>query len=208
MIDMEEKEIRKVRLRLLDLLKSFFIEEPDGEKISRWRGTFNALARERVNPAFDESVTQIHRFLEKGNLKALQDEYYTLFVDPFGEEQLSTSASFYLDGRSHGKTLVELRTFLSGMGLSKKKEVIETEDSLVVLLDVLTRLIENEEGMAKDKTEELQAELLNNYLIPLAANFKAACEKNDSALFYEACSRFFCGYLELEKGLTGSVVHP
>lgn len=207
MMDREEKEIRKVRLRLLDLVKSFYLEEPDATKISRWRGTFNALARERVNPLFDKSVMEIHRFLEKRNLKDMQDEYYSLFVDPFNENQINLSASFHLDGRAYGNTLVELRSFLAGTDLVKKKDVAEEEDSLVVLLDILIGLIDGEKEMDTDKAQRLQSELLDNYLIPFSSRFKEACEKNDTADFYKACAHFFCGYLELEKGLTGAVAH-
>ncbi|MEE4241871.1 MAG: molecular chaperone TorD family protein [Desulfopila sp.] len=207
MKDMEEKEIKKVRLRLLDLVKSFYIEEPDATRISRWRGTFNALARERVNPLFDKSVMEIHQFLEKRNLKDMQEEYYTLFVDPFNEEQINMSASFHLDGRAYGQTLVELRSFLSETGLVKKTDVTEEEDSLVVLLDILIGLIDSEKDMDAGKAERLQGELLECYLVTFAQRFKEACEGNDTADFYKACARFFCGYLELEKGLTGTQVH-
>ncbi len=204
---MEEKEIRKVRLRLLDLVKSFYIEEPDATKISRWRGTFNALARERVNPLFDKSVMELHRFLEKKNLKDMQEEYYTLFVDPFNENQINLSASYHLDGRAYGNTLVELRSFLTKTGLVKKKDVTEEEDSLVVLLDILIGLIDGEGDMEADKAHRLRSELLDGYLIPLSTRFKEACERNDSAEFYKACAHFFCGCLELERGLAGSVAH-
>jgi TorA maturation chaperone TorD len=200
----DERRITKVRLRLLDLAKSFFVEEPDAEKISRWRGTFSALAREKINPDFDKSVMEIHGFLGKKNLKELQEEYHRLFVDPFGKGQLNTSASFYLDGRSYGKTLAELRDFLAEIGLSKCKDVIESEDSLVVLLDILARLIDDEVQIESRISPTMQAKLLHTYLIPLSAGFSEACENNETADFYRTCGRFLGGYLELEKGLLGS----
>jgi len=203
MSDREEKDIRKVRLRILDIVKSFFTGQPDAEKLSRWRGTFSALTKERVNPVFDQSVRDIHSCLEKRTLVELQDEYYDLFTDPFTNKQLSTTASFYLDGRSYGQTLVELRGLLAELGIEKKEDVIETEDSLVVMLDVLASLIDETEALDKEQNQKLQRELLKKYLLPLSENLKRACGENEAANFYKACSDFFCGYLELEKGLTG-----
>lgn len=204
---MEEKEIRRIRLRLIDLVKSFFLGEPDAEKMSRWRGTFSALARESVNPVFDQGVRDILDFLQEKNLEELQNEYYKLFTDPFTDKGLCTVASFYLDGRTHDKTLVNLRGFLREQQIIKSDGVVETEDSLTVMLDILTRLIEEEEKQEKGVSQKSQEELLDSYLIPFSEKLKEACEKNQFADFYKACCRFFCGYLELEKGLTGTVVY-
>lgn len=204
---MEEKEIRRIRLRLIDLAKSFFSGEPDAEKMSRWRGTFSALARESVNPMFDQAVRDILSYLQKKNLEELQNEYYKLFTDPFTDKGLCTAASFYLDGRTHDKTLVNLRTFLREQQIVKSDGVIETEDSITVMLDILTRLIEEEEKLEKGASRKPQEELLDIYLLPFSEKLKEACEKNEFADFYKACCRFFCGYLELEKGLTGTVAY-
>lgn len=204
---MEEKEIRRIRLRLIDLVKSFFQGEPDAEKMSRWRGTFSALSRESVNPEFDQAVRDILAYLQDKNLEDLQNEYYKLFTDPFTDKGLCTAASFYLDGRTHDKTLVNLRTFLHDQQIIKTDGVIETEDSITVMLDILTRLIEDEEKVEKDVSRKPQEELLDKYLIPFSEKLKEACEKNQFADFYKACCRFFCGYIEIEKGLTGTVAY-
>lgn len=204
---MEEKEIRRIRLRLIDLVKSFFLGEPDAEKMSRWRGTFSALSRESVNPEFDLAVHDILIFLQEKNLEELQNEYYKLFVDPFTDKGLCTLASFYLDGRTHDKTLVNLRTFLHEQQIIKTDGVVETEDSVTVMLDILTRLIEEEEGQEKRMSSKAQEELLDKYLVPFSEKLKEACEKNEFADFYKACCRFFCGYMELEKGLIGTVAY-
>jgi len=204
---MEEKEIRRIRLRLIDLVKSFFLGEPDAEKMSRWRGTFSALARENVNPMFDQAVKEILSSLQEKNLEELQNEYYKLFTDPFTDKGLCTAASFYLDGRTHDKTLVNLRTFLREQQIVKSDGVIETEDSITVMLDILTRLIEDEEKLEKGISRKPQEELLDTYLLPFSKKLKESCEKNEFANFYTACCRFFCGYLELEKGLTGTVAY-
>lgn len=208
MSEREDREIKRVRLRLLDLVKSFFIGEPDAERMSRWRGTFTALTKERVNPIFDKGAQEILYYLEKNNLEELQHEYYKLFTDPFTDKGLSTSASQYLDGRSHGKTLVELRSLIAEIGIVKNEGVIETEDSLVVMLDIYHRLIEEENQLPDGTTQKLLEELLKTYLLPFSAKLSEASMENKFADFYRACVRFFCGYLEMEKELIGLAVYP
>ena len=207
-MDMEEKEIRRVRLRLLDLLKSFFQEEPDAERMSRWRGTFSALTRESVNPLFDQGVRDILTYLQERTLEDLQQEHYKLFTDPFTDLGLPIAASYYLDGRTHEKTLVNLRSFLKKIEIARNERVTAPEDSLTVLLDIMTRLIERENQQDKEVIQAAQEELLTKYLSPFSAGLSEAAEKNKFAEFYLACFQFFRGYLELEKGLTGIVAHP
>jgi TorA maturation chaperone TorD len=205
MIDSEDREILQVRLRFIDLIKSFFIDQPDAERMSRWRGTFSALTKEQISPGFDRSVKEIHQFLESKNLHELQDEYYHLFTDPFSEEQINTAASFYMDGRSYGQTLVDLRSLLAEAGFEKKEEVSEAEDSLVIMLDVMTRLIEEEKNTGSGQAKELQAKLLWKYLVPFSEKLTEACRAQESAEFYQACSAFYVGYLDLEKGFLEAV---
>lgn len=111
MEDFSDKEVFRVRLRFVDLIKSFFQAEPDAENMSRWRGTFAALAKEQVNPIFDGAVQDICRMLNEKNLIDIQNEYYELFTNPFSKNQINIMASYYLDGRSFGQTLVSLRGF-------------------------------------------------------------------------------------------------
>ena len=56
MDEMNDNDLVRIRLRFIDLAKSFFVEEPDAEKMSRWRGTFSALTKEQVSPRFDSAV--------------------------------------------------------------------------------------------------------------------------------------------------------
>jgi len=196
-----EKEVFRVRLRFVDLIKSFFQTEPDAEKMSRWRGTFSALVKEQVNPLFDAAVRDIHRMLNEKSLAEIQNEYYELFTNPFSQAQVNTMASWYLDGRSFGETLVRLRSFLAEAGIVLVEGVVDSEDSLPVLLDILANLIEEEKNGGGEDVRELQNRLLSIWLQPLAKELTVAVERIDTALFYRACCRLLCGYLDLEKGL-------
>lgn len=201
MNELNERELFRVRLRFLDLIKSFFQSEPDAEKMSRWRGTFSALGREQVNPLFDSAVREFGVLLNSWSLQEIQEEYYNLFTDPFSKSQVNIMASYYLDGRSFGQTLVSLRGFLAEAGLQKDAGVVDSEDSLVMLLDTFARLVEEEKVTDSDAPRELQARLLAGYLEPFVEKFTAAVKTNDGADFYKTCCKFLSGYLDLEKGL-------
>ncbi len=201
MTETVDRDLVLVRMRLVDLLKSFFQDEPDAEKMSRWRGMFSALSREQISPLFDTAVREFATFLHTMNLAAIEKEYHELFVDPFSVHQVNTMASYYLDGRSFGATLVDLRGFLADIGLERIKGVADSEDSLVMMLDVFARLLERERHEGGEEVKQQQARLLTEFLEPFAEQFSQAMEANEAAVFYQTGCTLLRGYLELEKGL-------
>ncbi len=201
MNEINDTELVRVRLRFIDLVKSFFVEEPDAEKMSRWRGTFSALCKEQVSPRFDSAVQEISRDLGEKNLEELQTEYYQLFTDPFEGANIASNASYYFNGRSYGEALVEMRGLMEEAGLVKIDEVSEPEDSLVVMLDTFASLVEEEKKDSSAKIKELQARLLEEFLEPFAEKFTAQLKDSEQCDFYYLCCRVLGGYLDLEKSL-------
>lgn len=201
MNEINDTELIRVRLRFIDLVKSFFVEEPDAEKMSRWRGTFSALSQEQVSPRFDSAVQEISKALREKDLEELQTEYYNLFTDPFGDDQIESNASYYFNGRSYGEALVEIRALMDEAGFVKKEDVHEPEDSLVVMLDTFASLVEEEKKGAAEKVKPLQARLLGDFLEPFAEKFTAKLKENKQCDFYYLCCRVLGGYLDLEKSL-------
>jgi TorA maturation chaperone TorD len=196
---MEDKQLIRVRLRLLDLLKSFFAQEPDAERMSRWRGIFMALAENRIQPELDEGVRQLQHLLENKSLEELKDEYYDLFVDPYNEQTVELNASHYLDGKSFGPSLVQYRQLFKDAGLVKENNVTEPEDHLVLMLDALATLIDEE--AKTEMNEEQQAMLISKFLQPVAQAMKKQLTDNNQASFYLSCVVFLNGYIDLEQGL-------
>ncbi len=194
-------EVIRIRLRMIDLIKSFFVGSPDAERLSRWRGTFAAMTKEQISPILDKAVRDLNAQLTSKKLEDIQDEYYALFTDPFGEDHLNLIASHYFDGRNYGATLISVRDFLKRAGVIKEKSVVDPEDSLPVLFDMLGTLLE----MEKDgrNTEAMQQTLVNQYLIPFTHRLTPVVDKNPSADFYRYCISFIAGYLDLEKGMAG-----
>ena len=194
-------EVMRIRLRMIDLIKSFFVSSPDAERLSRWRGTIAAMAKEQISPILDKAVRELNTQLTSKKLEDIQDEYYALFTDPFGENQLNLNASQYFDGRNYGETLISVRDFLSKAQVVKVDSVTDPEDSLPVLFDMLGTLLE----MEKDgqNTEAMQQILVKEYLISFLDKLAPEVEKNPSADFYQRCISFIAGYLDLEKGMAG-----
>lgn len=199
---MSEHEITRIRLRLIDLIKSFFVNKPDAELLSRWRGTFSALAKEQISPVMDNSVRYLNEQLAAKKLEDIQDEFYALFVDPFGDHHLNLYASHYFDGRNYGETLISVRQLFADSSIVKDKEVSDPEDSLPIMIDLLGTLVELEKNGTN--TDSHQQKLVHSFLIPFVDKLKAEVKKNESADFYGAAIEFVSGYLDLEKGLSGA----
>lgn len=204
MNSISDTHLRRVRLRFLDLLKSFFIQEPDAERLSRWRGTFAALAKEQVSISLDQAIIDIVKLLAQRSLESIREEFYQLFINPYGDGIIETTLSAYVDGHNYGASLAEIRGFLQVAQIAKKRSIVETEDSLVLMLDLLATLIEEEHG---EQSRHHQDELLTNFLLPFANQFNKTLKEDKRADFYAACSAFLLAYLELETGLITEVPH-
>lgn len=200
MSELSDKELNTVRLRILDLIKSFFIDEPDENKVKTWKEVVSSLSREQINPAMDAAVRKLDDLLSNMQLKELKEEYYELFIDPFSEHLVQTTLSYYVDGHAFGQSLVDLRRFLLKAEITKIEGLDESEDSLVFLLDILATLIQDEENDPANSKKK-QSELLAQFIDPFSVHFNAALTANESAKFYEGCAAFFSGYVDLEKGL-------
>ena len=199
MNDLNDKELIQVRLRFLDLIKSFFVLPPDSERLSRWRGTFSALVKDSISPEIDKSARELNSLLATKKLEDLQDEYYALFTDPFSEHVVNLMASHHLDGRNYGNTLINLRTFLNDNGITIDNSLNDSEDSLAILLDILVTLIELEKDGTDTSTGQKQ--LLSEFLIPSVQYLTDSFDENKATDFYRCCIHFCKGYLNLEKSL-------
>ncbi len=204
MTDHPDFQLIKIRQCLIDLLKSFFYHEPDASKLGLWRGVMFSLSKEAISPEMDAAITELSSILSEKRLQDLTEEYYELFVNPMGRFNLNTSASYYLDGHNFGPTLADCREFLAQAGIIRKKGVYETEDSLVVMLDIYQQLIGLERAGKKDAANR-ETEFLRRFLLPLAEAVAENLEQNRKASFYKACGHFLKAYLCLETALTFSL---
>jgi len=198
--EITDRDLILVRLRFLDLLKSFFQEEPDAEKMSRWRGIFSSLSKKPINQKLDISIQLLGEVLDNKELQELKEEYYNLFINPYSKQLLPLNAAYYLDGKSFGPSLASYRELLKQAQLIKDENITDPEDSLLLMLDTLATLIE-EEKQSPEQARELQDQLLQQFLLPTALRINDSITSNTAADFYQKCIQFLCAYLELEQGL-------
>ncbi len=193
-----EKEISQARLTLYGLIKSFFEAPPDINKINAWEEILRQLKENTGFSSLDLSVTDLLASLKKTSLNEIQDEYYELFENPFSSNKVQLCASFYIDGRLLGQSLVKLRQLLYNLNLGRSKNFTETEDSFVFLLDTMMYLIQK--GSA-DKWFFAQKELFNVYLFPCAKGIAGEIGKLSGFPVYKSVSGFVDSYFLLERCL-------
>lgn len=198
--ELTDRDLSRVRLRFLDLSKSFFQDEPDAERLSRWRGIFAALDGQCVTQNLDNAIHELGELLARMNLQEIKEEHYALFVDPYSKQLLPLTAAYYIDGKSFGPSLARYRDILKEGQLIKESSFTDSEDSLPLMIDVLITLIQ-EEKQDGCVTRPLQDQLLLEFLIPTVEAISQRIRTTESILFYVKCVAFLAAYLELEQGL-------
>ncbi|NIA19035.1 MAG: hypothetical protein GWP07_01155 [Xanthomonadaceae bacterium] len=197
-VNQDDVAIRQVRGFFYDLAKSFFLEDPDQEKIERWREIINPLGAEAPSMALAEAARQLSLALAELDLPAIKNEYYDFFVNPFSHQLISWTVSSSVNGRNFGPQLVEIRQLMAKQGLVKEEEFKEPEDSLPVLLDLMTRLIEMEDGLG-DGGVTAQQHILQKFLIPLTTYIHQQLQAGTGAGFYALCAGFLEAWLQLDE---------
>ncbi len=198
--DISDRDLSRVRLRFLDLLKSFFQDVPDAERLSRWRGIFAALEKEQITRQLDTTIRELGELLAEKSLSQIKDEHYALFTDPYSKQLLPLTATYYIDGKSFGPSLANLREILKQGQLVKENKITDPEDSLPIMLDTLATLIQ-EEQLESAKTRHLQDQLLQEFLIPTVKQMQKRISKDVETGFYQKCIAFLDAFLALEQGL-------
>lgn len=198
--ELTDRDLCRIRLRFLDILKSFFQDEPDADRLSRWRGIFAALGKERINQRLDSAIHAFGETLARKSLQEIKDEYHTLFVDPYSKQLLPLNAAYYIDGKSFGPSLARFREIMKQGQLIKDSKFTDPEDSLPIMLDVLITFI-HEDKKGTMETRHLQDQLLQQFLIPTTTKIRERISTSKDADFYCKCVDFLAAYLELEQGL-------
>ena len=92
--ELTDRDLSRIRLRFLDLLKSFFQDQPDAELLSRWRGIFAALDSQRITKNLDKATHELGELLSSMTLKQIKEEHYALFIDPYSKQLLPLTAAY------------------------------------------------------------------------------------------------------------------
>ena len=121
-------------------------------------------------------------------------EYDEIFVGT-GQAPISLYASHYLSESWREHTLVNLRGYLTSIGLSRLETAHEPEDHLAALCDTMRLLI------LRNTAESVgeQAIFFNTYIAPWYASLVHTIRQEPRAQFYQSVSAWLMTFLDIEK---------
>lgn len=201
----QNNEINVIRSFFYELIKISFYKEPD-ENYLNFIGEFirNIDSKTyRESEYFSEKLGQMVDMFSFtiSNLSTdeIKDEYNELFINPFSNNLINTNASYYIDKKNFGDTLINLREFLQRNNLEKSANLNEPEDSITFLTDLMIYLINSND------TSENQIELFENFINPLFLNIESVLKTNEKANFYKCIGYLIDFFLTLEKGYIAEI---
>ena len=192
--------VKKARMLLYGLVRSFFDSLPNGEKIRFWQDVSDGLADSGIGfGELDASFSGLSRSLAIMKPTEIEEEFYELFENPFSDHKVQLCASFYIDGHLFGQSLVKLRQLLYKIGLGKVDGYSGSEDSLIFLSDVMLFLIDKEgESSVFDS---YQRELFMEFLSPCERGIARTLKGLSDFPFYRMVGGLLEGHLLLEGSL-------
>ncbi len=199
---MTADEIKNARLFLYGLCRSFFDSYPTEEKLNYWQKLAELLKDGTGFPPIDTALFRLNEELKDLTLTQIQNEYYELFENPFSSTRVQLCASYYIDGKLMGKSLVKLKKLLYNLNLGKESSFRESEDHLVFLIDTMMFLIEAEKG---EEAVSSQAELFHHFLLPCGKGVFKCVSEIQGLKAYSTFSQVLNGALELESVILPSL---
>ena len=124
---------------------------------------------------------------------ALREEYENAFVGT-GKAPVTLYTSAYTIRFESETPLVELRTQLSELGLSRKSGVFEPEDHIAALCDVMRHLVAEQK---RDLQE--QRRFFDRWIAPAVEPLCGAIEASEVTHFYKFVGRFAKAFFSIEQ---------
>lgn len=181
------------RAEIYGLLALLYYAPPSAELLAQLRVTATDA------PAAGAFLEEPWRTLI-GQARALDDttiqrEYDALFGG-VGKPEVYLFGSHYLSGFLNEKPLVQLRTDLAELGLSKDEAMPETEDHIAYLFEVMRYLIAGDDVAVANLTR--QRTFFGTHLQPWAMQLCEALSQHPKARFYAALAAFTQAFLSVE----------
>ena len=129
--------------------------------------------------------------------EAAQQEYWDLFVGT-GKSEVNLHASHWLSGFMMEKPLVELRTDLAALGLSRKPSSSLLEDHVAALFETMRLLIEGEGTRAPGTLAE-QKRFFERHIAPWVDDLCTALKQSPLANFYRPVGEFTESFVAIER---------
>jgi TorA maturation chaperone TorD len=202
-MDMSEiAQVNNMRAFFYGLIKKAFYDEPSQDYLDILKIFGNNLN----NIEFGDESTRllaetVNTVFSSVTIESVKDEYNSLLIDPFSKNLINKNASYYIDKKNFGNSLVNIREFMKKLGVEKPSNFYEPEDSVSFICDLMLYLIQEEE----DVFTENQVELFDRFVEPLFLKLSDALKNNEGVHFYAGIGLLIDFFLSLEKSyLPGS----
>ena len=193
LIDRDEGEELQ-RAELYGLLARLWLAPPDAALFAQ----FSVAVTEAPTPgAFLEAPWQdLVAAMRASSVAAAALEYEALFVG-IGKADVLLYASQHMAGALNEKPLVELRSDLAALGLTRDEAAGDTEDHIAFLFEVMRYLIAGDD-MAVCNLER-QRQIFRAHIQPWVANALCdAVQAHPRARLYAALAAFTRAFVQVE----------
>ncbi len=141
----------------------------------------------------ERACGRLENALRSAGKMSLTEEYNRLFVG-LGRGEVLPYSSWYLSGKLHSRSLVDLRADLHRLGIERQPGVKEPEDHAASLCESMALLLDTEEGAAFAQA----AAFFQAHIEPWMDRFFSDLEAAPSARFFAAAAKAGRCFLEQE----------
>lgn len=180
------------RAQIYTLLARLLVAPPDGDALGQLAGL------EGDDTALGRAFTALGRAAAKADAKAVEREYFALFIG-VGRGELLPFASFYLTGFLNERPLAELRGDLAAMGLARAEGRFEPEDHIATLCEVMAQLASGEaDAAALGCGAQGEAGFFARHLEPWAGMFFDDLDRASGSDFYRHVAAIGAAFMAIE----------
>lgn len=181
------------RAELYGLLARCWVAAPDAELLKQFAV---AVTEPPQTGSFLEGPwLDLVAVMRNSSVEAASEEYATLFLGT-GRSEVFLYGSHYLAGSLNEKPLVDLRSDLDGLGLTRDPATCETEDHVAYLCELMRYLIAGDDVAVCNL--ESQRRIFRSHLQPWIVEMCDAVERHPQARLYASLAAFTRAFFEVE----------
>ena len=184
----------RARADLYALLARLYYREPDAGLLALIAQSGAGIAQHTA-PPFALAWRALAAAASSADSAAAHQEYDDIFVGT-GRAEVSLYATYYLAETGREAILVELRTELAAMGLSRRETSREPEDHIAALFDVMRHLIERD---AADAALQDRRRFFDRFIERSYQPFCTAVQQSGRAEFYARVAALTRAFLDVER---------
>ena len=203
---MDEAALYDARLELIDFVLDVFWDVPDESFLRTLLSGEIQTPEESVNPALDEGLERLERFVAGNDVVDLETikhrldaEYTRLFVGP--RPPVLAHETYYREDTDYmGKGVAEVQASYSAAGWTPPDDYGEEDDHVAVELAFLRHLVARQQAGAEE-AYGYERVFIEQHLDEWVEAFVADVESETDELLYLAGAKVLEGLVEFEEEL-------